>query len=92
MSVLKLSLDELVAVVRSCDSVEIADCTPPYFQEFVARRLDASAPALAGKVRGFDAEQMDDLCEYIKQTHRLMTRSPGPSSRPRDGRQQKDGD
>jgi hypothetical protein len=92
MSVLKLSLDELVAVVRSCDAVEITDCTPPYFQEFVARRLDPIAPALAAKVRGLDAGQMDDLCGYIKETYRLITRSPGPSSRPRDGRQQKDGD
>ena len=92
MSVLKLSLDELVAVVRSCDSVEITDCTPAYFQEFVARRLDVSAPALAGKVRGFDAGQLDDLCEYVKETHRLITWSPGPSHRPRNGQQQKDGD
>jgi len=70
--VLGLTLDELMEVVRTCDSIEIEDCTPPYLQDFIAKRLDQSYPALAARVRGFDSEQMDGLCEHIKDTYFLI--------------------
>ena len=69
---LGLSLDELMEVVRTCDSIEIEDCTPDYLQDFIAERLDSNFPVLARRVRLFDADQMDALCEYIKDTHFLI--------------------
>jgi len=69
---LGLTLDELTEVVRTCDSIEIEDCTPPYLQDFIAKRLDHSYPTLAARVRGFDSEQMDALCEHIKDTYFLI--------------------
>jgi hypothetical protein len=67
-----LSLDELMEVVRTCDSIEIEDCTPDYLQDFIAQRLDANYPVLANRVRLLDAGQMDALCEYIKETFFLI--------------------
>jgi len=66
------TLDELTEVVRTCDSIEIEDCTPPYLQDFIAKRLDRNYPTLAARVRGFDSEQMDALCEHIKDTYFLI--------------------
>jgi hypothetical protein len=71
-----LTYDELVAVVRTCEMIEIPDCTPPYLQEFIAGRLTATAPLLALRVRGYGPEQMEELCAYIQATHRLITRPP----------------
>jgi hypothetical protein len=59
-------------VVRTCDSIEIEDCTPPYLRDFIATRLDCSAPHLALNVRRLGDEQMDAICEYVKITHRLI--------------------
>ncbi|HZL89662.1 MAG TPA: hypothetical protein VFB96_14960 [Pirellulaceae bacterium] len=69
---LGFSLDELMEVVRTCDAIEIEDCTPDYLQDFIAQRLDADFPVLANRVRLLNAEQMDALCEYIKDTHFLI--------------------
>jgi hypothetical protein len=69
---LGLTLDELTEVVRTCEAIEIEDCTPPYLQEYIAKRLNKSHPALAAKVRAFDAQQMDALCEHIKDTYFLI--------------------
>lgn len=67
-----LTLDELMEVVRTCESIEIEDCTPPYLQDFIAARLADTFPSLAAKVRRFDADEMDQLCEYIKDTYSLI--------------------
>lgn len=69
---LGLTLDELTEVLRTCESIEIEDCTPPYLKDFIAHHLDDSFPALAGKVRDFDSAQMDALCEHIKETYFLI--------------------
>jgi hypothetical protein len=71
MSGLNLKLDELVEVVRTCQSIEIEGCTPPYLQDFIATRLADAFPELSTRVRQFDQGQMDRLCQYIKDTHSL---------------------
>ena len=78
MSALDLTFDELVAVVRTCELVHFSCCTPPYLKHLIARRLEATAPALAPKVRGFDQRQMAQLCGYIRLTHRLVRRQLQP--------------
>jgi hypothetical protein len=64
-------------VVRTCEAIEFNGYTPPYLKEFIARRLDDAFPALAGKVRQFEEDRMQRLCQYIRQTHAL-TRAPLP--------------
>ena len=69
---LGISLEELVDVVRTCDSIEIDTCTPNYLQEFLAKRLDTRFAVLAAKVRNFNDAQMEALCHYIRDTHLLI--------------------
>jgi hypothetical protein len=61
----RITLDELVELIRACDAIEIDRCTPPYFQDFVAMRLEQRYPELSTKVRRLDSAQMDRLCECI---------------------------
>ncbi|HEY7329876.1 MAG TPA: hypothetical protein VH592_19735 [Gemmataceae bacterium] len=68
----RITLDELVAIIRSCDAIEIDRCTPDYFQDFVAMRLAQSFPELSAKVRQLDAEQMDRLCRCIKAAQAVL--------------------
>lgn len=70
--ILGFTLDELTEVVRTCDAIKIEDCNPPYLKDFIANRLDSRYPVLAARVRGFDSEQMDALCEHIKDTYFLI--------------------
>jgi hypothetical protein len=78
MSVLKLTREEIFAVVGTCDLIRIEDCTPPTLKNFICRRLEETQPALAKtlvpKVADLDEWQMAELCEYIRETHRLMVR------------------
>jgi hypothetical protein len=69
---LGLKLDELMEVVRTCDPIEIETCTPPYLQDFIAKRLELRFPLLAVAVLAFDADQMSAVCEYIQETHLLI--------------------
>jgi hypothetical protein len=69
---LGLTLDELLAVIRTCAAIEWNDRTPPYLQEFIATRLEACFPELSATVRQFDAAQMDALCRHIKATYTLV--------------------
>ena len=75
---LGLTLIELMEVVRTCDSIEIENCTPPYLRDFIATRLDDQFAALAAKTRKLNDQQMDAICEYIKITHRLIRRQSRP--------------
>jgi len=82
MSILNISHEDLFALVRTCDSIEIEECTPPHLREFICRRLEETRPALAKsltpRVAGLDEKQMHELCEYIQQTHRLIRRDVPP--------------
>ena len=69
---LGFSLVELMEVVRSCDSIEIENCTPPYLQDFIAKRLEGDFPALAARVLNLSDKQIHALCEYVQITHRLI--------------------
>jgi hypothetical protein len=72
MPALALTLDELMEIVRTCESIEIGECTPHYLQEFIAVRLQPKHPTLSGKVRQFAEDQMGLICEYIKRTFDLL--------------------
>jgi hypothetical protein len=82
MSILNITRDELFALVCTCDAIEIEECTPPNLRAFICRRLAETKPALAKalvpKVAGLDERQMGELCEYIRQTHRLIRRDAPP--------------
>jgi hypothetical protein len=69
---LGITLDELMAVVRTCDQIEIEDCTPVYLKDFIAKRLEQRFGRLATRVSGLSDEQMDGLCGYIKHTQDLI--------------------
>ena len=75
---LGLTLIELMEVVRTCDSIEIEHCTPPYLKDFIAKRLDDQYAALATKIRKLSDQQIDAICEYVKITHRLIRRPQRP--------------
>ena len=67
-----LTLDELTEVVRTCKSIHIEECTPPYLQDFIAARLAIGFPELSRKVRRFAHKQMDAVCDHIKRTYELI--------------------
>ena len=46
MAALGLTLDELTEVLRTCRSIQIDECTPPYLQDFIAARLETAFPDL----------------------------------------------
>ena len=69
---LRITFDELVEVVRTCDQIEIETCTPVYLKDFIAKRLEKHFGHLAATVIGFSVEQMSGLCAYIKDTHALI--------------------
>jgi hypothetical protein len=67
-----LTLDELTEIVRTCEAIEIHECTPPYLKDFIASRLAAPFPDLSTKVRRFAQQQMELLCEHIRRTYALL--------------------
>jgi hypothetical protein len=93
MSILKMSHEELFAIVGTCDAIEIETCTPPNLREFICRRLGETQPALAKslapRVAELSEKQMHELCEYIQRTHRLIRdvppRSCGANGHPKRG-------
>ena len=78
MTILNLTREEIFAAVGTCDAIKIETCTPPTLRDFICRRLEETQPALAKtlvpKVADLDEWQMGELCEYIRETHRLMLR------------------
>jgi hypothetical protein len=67
MRMLGFSPEELDLIVQACALIEIDDCTPPYLQDFIVLRLADEDATLAHKVRRLTADEMDELCEHIKQ-------------------------
>jgi hypothetical protein len=72
MDSIRITLDELVEIIRSCDAIQIDDCTPSYFQDFLATRLAQSFPELSSKVRQLDSERIDRICNLIKAAQALL--------------------
>jgi hypothetical protein len=67
MKKLGFTTKELITIIQACSSIAIDDCTPPYLQDFIASRLADAHPKLSTKVRRLSADQMDELCEHIKE-------------------------
>jgi hypothetical protein len=70
----RITLEELTELIRACDAIEIDRCMPPYFQDFVATRVAERFPDLSAKVRQWDGDQMDRLCECIKAAQAVLRR------------------
>jgi len=70
----RITLEELIEVIRSCDAIEIDHCTPSYFQDFVATRLSQRFPELSAKVHQLNGEQMNRLCTCIKAAQAVLRR------------------
>ena len=70
----RITLEELVELIRACEAVEIDRCTPPYFQDFVATRMAERFPELSLKVRQLGGDQMDRFCECIKAAQAFLRR------------------
>ena len=68
----RLTLEDLASVIRLCDAIEIDECTPPYFQDFLATRLAPSAPELSARVGQLDSDQMGKLCEAIRAVQAVL--------------------
>ena len=69
-----LPYEELRQVAGACMWVTIPPKTPAYLQQFLVRRLEPAAPALAGKIAGYDAAQMEVLCEWLRRRQELLSR------------------
>jgi hypothetical protein len=61
----RITLDELVELIRACDAIAIDRCTPSYFQDFVATRMAERRPDLSVKVRRLSSDHMDLVCNCI---------------------------
>lgn len=70
----RITLEELMEIIRSCDAIEIDHGTPSYFQDFVVMRLAQTFPGLSTKVRQLDGEQMDRLCACIQAAQAVLRR------------------
>jgi hypothetical protein len=62
-------------LVRTCEAIELDECTHPYLAEFMARRLDDIHPELSARMRQLDAKRMELVCQFVKLAQTL-TRSP----------------
>jgi hypothetical protein len=64
---LDLSEDDLRRVLAACQPLRVGTPAPAYLKEFVARRLEeASAAALAARVRQFSDGQMEAVWEEVR--------------------------
>jgi hypothetical protein len=72
MNPLGLTYEELQKVIRTCVAIRLGPRIPSYLNQFIAGRLERSAPELAAKVRQFDEKQMDLLGQYIREVHSLL--------------------
>ena len=66
MDDLGLSADELLAVCRACAPIRVPDRVPWYLHDFITARLEREHPALARRLRLFDAACMERLWQYVK--------------------------
>jgi hypothetical protein len=65
---LDLTEEEFRRVAAACRLLRIGTPAPGYLREFLARRLEeASAEALAARVRQFSDEQMEALWQRLRQ-------------------------
>jgi hypothetical protein len=60
-----LSYEEIQQACRACRVFRLGDSPREYLREFLACRLDHSAPALAIKIRLLNRDQFASLCTTI---------------------------
>ena len=67
MTSLPISFPDLVEIMRACGPIRAEDCTPKQLRAQMVNQLTSSEPRLAARVRQFDADQMQTVCEYVMQ-------------------------
>jgi hypothetical protein len=72
-----LSYEEIQQACRACRVLRLSGNPHEYLREFLACRLDHSAPGLATKIRLLNRDQFTSLCSTIKLT---QDRGPEPSA------------
>jgi hypothetical protein len=64
---LPISFVDLIEMVRACGPIRADDCTAKQLRALMLTQLNTSEPRLAARVRQFDADQMQAMCEYVLQ-------------------------
>ena len=84
MQTLGFSIVELLQLVRVCGSLQLDKCPASFLSDYLAAGLAALDPDLAVKVRGLEEEQLETLCQHVKQlqTVRPQRRAPRPEAVP----------
>ena len=62
---LPISFPDLIEIIRACGPIRADDCTPKNLRAVMIAQLSGSEPRLAARVRQFDADQMQAVCEYV---------------------------
>jgi hypothetical protein len=84
MHPLRLNIVELLEIVRVCGSLQLDKCPASFLSDYLAAGLAALDPDLAVKVRGLEEEQLETLCQHVKQlqTVRRQRGAPRPAAIP----------
>jgi hypothetical protein len=69
---LGLTPEEFRGLLGACAAIRVRERPMPGLRQFLAGRLADSSPPLAEKVRQLSAEQMDLLCELIREQQSLL--------------------
>jgi hypothetical protein len=64
---LPISFVDLIEIIRACGPIRAEDCSPKQLRVLMLNQLNTSEPRLAARVRQFDADQMQAVCEYLLQ-------------------------
>jgi hypothetical protein len=84
MHPLRLNIVELLEIVRVCGSLQLDKCPASFLSDYLASGLAALDPDLAAKVRRLNEDQLEVLCQHVKQlqTVRPQPRAPRPEAVP----------
>jgi hypothetical protein len=66
MTQLPITFPDLVEILRACGPVLPEDCTPKRLRPIAVNQLTISEPRLAARVRQFDSDQLQALCDYVQ--------------------------
>jgi hypothetical protein len=85
MLALGLNIVELLEIVRVCGSLQLDKCPASYLSDFLAVGLAGTVPDLAAKLRHFDEEDLEALCECIKGVQSSLRSFHSPEAEPSIG-------
>lgn len=65
MTQLPISFPDLIEIIRACGPIQPGDCRAQHLRSLMVDQLSLTEPRLAARVRQFDADQMQTVCDYI---------------------------